>query len=60
MKIGEDFVHGTTGSCDTYENEPLCPTEKDMSFKIIDVEVWTFTNCKNEIEFLNKLVFKKK
>ena len=37
--VEEDFQSGSTGPCDTFENEPLCEQE---NFKILDLEFWGF------------------
>jgi hypothetical protein len=37
--IEEDFQKGSTGSCDTFGNEPLCDQE---NFEIVDLEFWEF------------------
>ncbi|CAN0571424.1 unnamed protein product, partial [Ectocarpus sp. 12 AP-2014] len=34
--IGEDFLTGSTGKCDTYGNPPLCSQEQ---FQVSQVEV---------------------
>ena len=37
--VQEDFQRGSTGPCDTFDNDPLCP---EGSFDIVDVEFWEF------------------
>lgn len=37
--VEEDFQTGSTGPCDTFDNEPLCDQE---TFDIVDVEFWEF------------------
>ena len=37
--VEEDFQTGSTGPCDTFDNEPLCDQE---TFEIVDVEFWEF------------------
>lgn len=37
--LQEDFERGTTGHCETFDNEPLC---QDGNFDIVDVEFWEF------------------
>ncbi|CAB9521206.1 TLDc [Seminavis robusta] len=37
--VQREFQLGSTGHCDTFDNEPLCEQE---SFKIVDVELWGF------------------
>jgi hypothetical protein len=37
--VEEDFLKGSTGSCDTFDNEPLCDQE---NFEIMDLEFWGF------------------
>lgn len=37
--LQEDFQRGTTGHCDTFDNEPLCEEE---NFDVVDVEFWEF------------------
>ena len=37
--VEEDFLKGSTGSCDTFNNEPLCDQE---NFEIMDLEFWGF------------------
>lgn len=37
--VEEEFQGGSTGPCDTFDNEPLCDQE---NFKIVDVELWGF------------------
>eukprot|EP00529_Nitzschia_sp_RCC80_P024998 CAMPEP_0113464156 /NCGR_PEP_ID=MMETSP0014_2-20120614/13049_1 /TAXON_ID=2857 /ORGANISM="Nitzschia sp." /LENGTH=541 /DNA_ID=CAMNT_0000356215 /DNA_START=283 /DNA_END=1908 /DNA_ORIENTATION=+ /assembly_acc=CAM_ASM_000159 len=37
--VQDDFQRGSTGPCDTFDNEPLCP---DDNFDIVDVEFWEF------------------
>jgi hypothetical protein len=37
--VQDDFQRGSTGPCDTFDNEPLCP---EGSFDIVDVEFWEF------------------
>ncbi|CAM9115574.1 unnamed protein product [Ectocarpus sp. 6 AP-2014] len=44
--IGEDFLTGSTGKCDTYGNPPLCSQEQ---FQVSQVEVWGFTTADTEM-----------
>ncbi|CAM9182089.1 unnamed protein product, partial [Hapterophycus canaliculatus] len=44
--IGEDFLSGSTGKCDTYGNPPLCSQEQ---FQVSQVEVWGFTTADTEM-----------
>ncbi|CAM9103018.1 unnamed protein product [Ectocarpus sp. 13 AM-2016] len=44
--IGEDFLTGGTGKCDTYGNPPLCSQEQ---FQVSQVEVWGFTTADTEM-----------
>jgi hypothetical protein len=37
--LQEDFQRGTTGHCDTFDNEPLC---EEGNFDVVDVEFWEF------------------
>jgi hypothetical protein len=37
--VEQDFQVGTTGSCSTFNNEPLCDQEK---FDIVDMEIYGF------------------
>jgi TLD len=37
--IQQDFQYGSTGTCTTFQNEPLCPDEQ---FSILDVEIYGF------------------
>lgn len=37
--VEQEFQGGSTGPCDTFDNEPLCDQE---NFKIVDVELWGF------------------
>ena len=37
--VQEDFQFGSTGRCDTFDNEPLCEEE---NFDILDLEFWEF------------------
>ena len=37
--IQQDFQYGSTGTCATFNNEPLCPDEQ---FSILDVEIYGF------------------
>lgn len=37
--IEDDFRRGTTGHCETFQNEPLC---EDGYFDVVDLEVWGF------------------
>jgi hypothetical protein len=37
--VQEDFQRGSTGPCDTFDNDPLC---EDGSFDIVDVEFWEY------------------
>lgn len=37
--VQEDFQRGSTGPCDTFDNEPLCDED---NFDIVDVEFWEF------------------
>ncbi len=37
--LQEDFERGTTGHCETFDNEPLC---SEGNFDIVDVEFWEF------------------
>eukprot|EP00934_Nitzschia_sp_Nitz4_P003810 Nitzschia sp. Nitz4//scaffold25_size161228//109528//110772//NITZ4_002444-RA/size161228-processed-gene-0.166-mRNA-1//1//CDS//3329544628//3800//frame0 len=37
--VQEDFQNGSTGPCDTFDNEPL---SSDSPFEIVDVEFWEF------------------
>ncbi|KAL3942534.1 MAG: hypothetical protein SGBAC_003280 [Bacillariaceae sp.] len=39
LAVEEDFQRGSTGHCDTFDNEPLC---EDGSFEIVDLEIWEF------------------
>jgi hypothetical protein len=39
LVVEEDFLKGSTGSCDTFKNEPLCDQE---NFEIMDLEFWSF------------------
>eukprot|EP00536_Pseudo-nitzschia_multiseries_P019235 jgi/Psemu1/328977/estExt_fgenesh1_pg.C_41800001 len=39
--LQEDFQRGTTGHCDTFDNDPLCSSH-DRTFDIVDVEFWEF------------------
>jgi hypothetical protein len=39
LAVEEDFQRGSTGHCDTFDNEPLCDEE---NFKIVDLEIWEF------------------
>ncbi|KAL3787817.1 hypothetical protein HJC23_003566 [Cyclotella cryptica] len=38
--IEDDFRRGTTGQCETFQNEPLC---EEGYFDVMDLEVWGFT-----------------
>jgi hypothetical protein len=38
--IEDDFRRGTTGQCETFQNEPLC---EEGYFDVLDLEVWGFT-----------------
>lgn len=44
--VGEDFATGSTGTCSTYENTPLC---SKSDFEISNVEIWGLTSAKTEI-----------
>ena len=37
--VQEDFQTGSTGPCDTFDNDPLCDQD---TFRIVDVEFWEF------------------
>ena len=37
--VEQEFQIGSTGPCDTFDNEPLCEQE---NFQIVDLEVWGF------------------
>jgi hypothetical protein len=37
--IQQDFQYGSTGTCTTFNNEPLCPDEQ---FSILNVEIYGF------------------
>ena len=37
--VEEDFQRGSTGPCDTFDNQPLCDQE---FFDIVDLEFWEF------------------
>lgn len=37
--VEEDFQMGSTGPCDTFDNQPLCDQE---NFEIVDLEFWEF------------------
>ena len=37
--LQEDFERGTTGHCETFDNEPLCA---QGNFDVVDVEFWEF------------------
>lgn len=37
--IEDDFRRGTTGQCETFQNEPLC---EEGYFDVLDLEVWGF------------------
>lgn len=39
--LQEDFQRGTTGHCDTFDNDPLCSGE-ERTFDVVDVEFWEF------------------
>jgi len=39
--LQEDFQRGTTGHCDTFDNDPLC-SGYERTFDIVDVEFWEF------------------
>jgi hypothetical protein len=39
LSIERDFRFGSTGQCDTYENDPLC---SEGNFRILDMEIWGF------------------
>ena len=44
--LQEDFQRGTTGHCDTFDNDPLCSGQHNnntsKTFDIVDVEFWEF------------------
>jgi hypothetical protein len=40
--IEDDFRVGTTGKCETFDNDPLCEEER---FEILNVECWGFTTA---------------
>eukprot|EP00752_Nemacystus_decipiens_P008772 g7827.t1 len=44
--IGEDFLSGSTGRCDTYGNPPLC---SEQQFQVSQVEIWGFTTADTEM-----------
>lgn len=37
--VGQDFLLGSTGSCATFDNDPLCDQE---NFEIVDMEIYGF------------------
>lgn len=37
--VQDDFQRGSTGPCDTFDNDPLC---ESGSFDVVDVEFWEF------------------
>lgn len=37
--LQEDFQTGSTGPCDTFDNDPLCD---ESTFEVVDVEIWEF------------------
>lgn len=39
LSVGQDFQVGSTGSCATFDNEPLCDQE---NFEIVDMEIFGF------------------
>lgn len=39
LAVEEDFQRGSTGNCDTFDNEPLC---EQGHFEIVDLEIWEF------------------
>mmetsp|Transcript_11223 Transcript_11223/g.23256 ORF Transcript_11223/g.23256 Transcript_11223/m.23256 type:complete len:402 (+) Transcript_11223:73-1278(+) len=39
--LQEDFQRGTTGHCETFDNDPLCSND-ERTFDIVDVEFWEF------------------
>lgn len=39
--LQEDFTRGTTGHCDTFDNDPLCSGD-ERTFDICDLEFWEF------------------
>ena len=39
--LQENFERGTTGHCDTFDNDPLCSGE-DRTFDVVDLEFWEF------------------
>jgi len=41
--LQDDFQRGTTGHCDTFDNDPLCSAPGvERTFDIVDVEFWEF------------------
>jgi len=40
--LQEDFERGTTGHCETFDNDPLCSSNERTFFDIVDVEFWEF------------------
>jgi hypothetical protein len=39
--LQEDFQRGTTGRCETFDNDPLCSGD-ERTFDIVDLEFWEF------------------
>ncbi|CAM9363095.1 unnamed protein product [Ascophyllum nodosum] len=44
--VGDDFLNGSTGSCDTFSNPPLC---SQRQFQVSQVEIWGFTTAETEM-----------
>mmetsp|Transcript_42956 Transcript_42956/g.130715 ORF Transcript_42956/g.130715 Transcript_42956/m.130715 type:complete len:519 (-) Transcript_42956:125-1681(-) len=40
--VEDDFRRGSTGTCGTFGNEPLCDHADGGSFEVVDVECWGF------------------
>jgi hypothetical protein len=39
LSVEQDFIVGSTGPCETFENEPLCSQD---TFEIVDMEIYGF------------------
>eukprot|EP00548_Thalassiothrix_antarctica_P003369 CAMPEP_0194134576 /NCGR_PEP_ID=MMETSP0152-20130528/4645_1 /TAXON_ID=1049557 /ORGANISM="Thalassiothrix antarctica, Strain L6-D1" /LENGTH=792 /DNA_ID=CAMNT_0038830373 /DNA_START=154 /DNA_END=2532 /DNA_ORIENTATION=- len=45
LSIDEELLYGTSSSCDTFGNPPLCQSSHPDPFEIMNIELWTMTPC---------------
>ena len=50
-RIQDGFLRGSTGTCDTYKNCPLCASGE---FDVLNFECWGFTTATNDAELMRE------